>query len=92
MRSIFLLVDVERVLWIPFSEHLDEDFVAWRKTISYRFFVQSAYYAEWEHQYGAKPRCCNIQACSGTIEIWSPYTTILAVCFLIAGRLGSISF
>jgi ribonuclease HI len=33
-----------------------------------------------------------IQACNGTIEIWSPCTAILAECFLKASSLEKISF
>lgn len=33
-----------------------------------------------------------IQACNGIIEIWSPYTAILADCFQKAQRIGNISF
>ena len=33
-----------------------------------------------------------IQACNGVIEIWSPYTAILADCFQKAYRIGVVSF
>jgi hypothetical protein len=33
-----------------------------------------------------------INTCNGVIELWSPYTAILADCFQIAQRIGLISF
>uniref|UniRef100_A0A8R7NW91 RNase H type-1 domain-containing protein n=1 Tax=Triticum urartu TaxID=4572 RepID=A0A8R7NW91_TRIUA len=33
-----------------------------------------------------------IQACNGVIEIWSPYSAILADCFQKALRIGDVSF
>jgi hypothetical protein len=50
------LYDVERILKIPLSEQLIEDFIAWHYTKTYTFSVRSAYYLEWEHQFGAKTR------------------------------------
>jgi hypothetical protein len=53
IQSVFLPVDVERVLTIPLSAHLTYDFVAWHKSKSCTFYVRSAYYVEWEHQFGS---------------------------------------
>ena len=33
-----------------------------------------------------------IETCSGGSEIWSPHSSIMADCFIIAGGLGNISF
>jgi ribonuclease HI len=33
-----------------------------------------------------------VNACTGVIELWSPYTAILADCFQIASRIGQIKF
>ena len=52
IRDIFNPIDVGRILSIPLSEHMNEDFVAWHKTRSYTFSVRSAYYTEWNHQNG----------------------------------------
>jgi hypothetical protein len=35
----FLVVDAERILRIPLSEHQTDDFVAWRKTKSYMLLI-----------------------------------------------------
>ena len=54
IRSIFLPIDMERILKIPLSKHLLEDFVAWHATKPFCFSVRPAYYIEWEHQFGAR--------------------------------------
>ena len=56
LRENFLPVDVERILRIPLSEHLSDDCVAWQLTKKHMFSVRSAYYAEWELQFGARTR------------------------------------
>lgn len=54
LRQTFWPVDVTRILSIPLSSHDMEDFVAWNLTKSGTFSVRSAYYAEWESQFGHK--------------------------------------
>ena len=44
IRDNFMSLDAERILTIPLSEHLSNDFVAWHKTKTYVFSVRSAYY------------------------------------------------
>ena len=39
IRDIFNPIDVERILCIPLSANIDEDFVAWHRTRSYSFSV-----------------------------------------------------
>lgn len=56
IRSIFSPLDVESILRIPLSDQLPEDFVAWNATKLYCFSVRSAYYIEWEHQFGPRLR------------------------------------
>ena len=68
LRHIFLPVDVERILRIPLSPLL-EDFVAWNGTKSHTFSVRSAYYIEWEHQYGARVRG-EVASTAGTNPVW----------------------
>lgn len=58
IRSIFLPLDAERIINIPLSENATGDFVAWNRTKSFSFIVRSAYYVEWEHQFGS--RCLSI--------------------------------
>lgn len=52
----FVSVDVQRILRIPLSTQLTEDFVAWHKTRTYSFSIRSAYYTKWEHQFGMRIR------------------------------------
>jgi ribonuclease HI len=33
-----------------------------------------------------------IQACTGQVEVWSPYTAILANCFLKISSMSDVSF
>lgn len=33
-----------------------------------------------------------IQSCNGIIEVWTPYTAILADCFQMASSIGAVSF
>ena len=59
IRDNFISVDAVRILKIPLSTHLTEDFIAWHKTRPFSFSVWSAYYTEWEHQFGARIRRCD---------------------------------
>jgi hypothetical protein len=70
IRANFLVVDAERILCIPLSDHLTEDFVAWHFSKSYIFTVKSAYHLEWEHQFGATTRRCDGQGSSEVNPIW----------------------
>ena len=51
LRDIFSPIDVDRIVRIPLSEHLGDDFIAWHYTKSYTFSVCSAYYIEWDHSH-----------------------------------------
>lgn len=68
IRSIFLPLDAERIINIPLSENATGDFVAWNRTKSFSFIVRSAYYVEWEHQFGS--RCLSIQSTSNINPVW----------------------
>jgi hypothetical protein len=52
VRSIFLQVDVERILRIPLSHHMPDDFVALHYTKNFCFSIRSAYHIQWEHLFG----------------------------------------
>lgn len=67
--SLFLPIDAERILRIPLSVHLNEDFVAWNKTKSHSFSVRSAYYSECEHQFGSK--IISTEGTSNVNLVWS---------------------
>jgi hypothetical protein len=54
IRDIFNPFDAARILQIPLSENLNEDFIAWHITKSHCFSVRSAYYTQWNHLHGHK--------------------------------------
>lgn len=70
IRNLFLPMDAERILRIPLSKHLDDDFLAWHKTKTFVFSVRSAYYTEWEHQFGG--RVTSTEGSSNVNHVWSP--------------------
>jgi hypothetical protein len=39
IRQVFWEVDAERILRIPLSDNLGDDFIAWHKTKSFNFSV-----------------------------------------------------
>ena len=51
IQSVFLPVDVHRILQIPLRVEVLEDFLAWSGTRSGTFSVRSAYHVEFEHQF-----------------------------------------
>lgn len=54
IRDNFWSLDVECILQIPLSQQKFEDNVAWHYTKTGVFSVRSAYYCEWDDQYGSK--------------------------------------
>ena len=54
VRQTFWQVDVQRIVGIRLSSSAMQDFVAWNLTRTNTFSVRSAYYAEWEGQYGQR--------------------------------------
>jgi hypothetical protein len=67
---LFLQVDAERILRIPLSAQLEEDFVAWHHTKNYIFSVKSSYYIEWEYQFGSSVRRRDGQGSSQENPVW----------------------
>jgi hypothetical protein len=58
IQDIFNPLDAQKVLEIPLSQNLEEDFVAWHKTKSFTYSVRSAYYLEWRQATKKRwPRC-----------------------------------
>lgn len=52
IRSVFSIVDVNRILQIPLRVELVDDFEAWNGTRSGTFSFKSAYHIEFKHQFG----------------------------------------
>jgi hypothetical protein len=63
-------IDVSRILRIPLSENVDEDFVAWHLTKSYSFSVKSAYYLEWNHCNGRRLNRVDEQGPASLNPVW----------------------
>jgi ribonuclease HI len=70
IRENLLQIDAERILKIPLSEHLTDDFVAWHNTKSHSFTVRSAYYTEWNHQFGNRMRRPDGQGNTSCNPVW----------------------
>jgi hypothetical protein len=49
LRSLFLDVDVERILEIPLNVQGFQDFIAWHYNKNGRYTVKSGYYIQWRH-------------------------------------------
>jgi hypothetical protein len=71
INSIFNPFDVQQILRIPLSQNLEDDFIAWNKSKNYMFSVRSAYYSEWEHQFGARMRRADGQGTASINPVWS---------------------
>jgi hypothetical protein len=70
IRANLIPVDAERILRIPLSDQLSEDFVAWHHTKTFCFSVRSAYHIEWNHQFGAKIRRSDGQGSAQVNPVW----------------------
>jgi hypothetical protein len=70
IRDISNPLEAHKLLEIPLSQNLEEDFVAWHKTKSFTFSVRCAYYSEWEHQYGGRIIRRDGQGASSQNPMW----------------------
>jgi ribonuclease HI len=70
IQDIFNPIDAARILRIPLSESIDEDFIAWHMTKSYCFTVRSAYYTQWNHLHGHKLDRTADQSTSSHNPVW----------------------
>jgi hypothetical protein len=71
LRSLFLNMDVTRILKIPLAVGMMEDFVSWNYTKNGFFIVQSAYHTEWDFQHGRKLLRTNGQSTAEINPVWS---------------------
>jgi hypothetical protein len=70
LSEIFNPLDVQRILQIPLSPNMEDDFIAWNCTKNYQFSVRSAYYLEWNHQYGSTLRRADGQGTMNKNPVW----------------------
>jgi hypothetical protein len=57
VNQTFWPIDARRILAIPLSAHMMEDFVSWHFTKTGIFSVRSAYFVEWESQFRHRVNC-----------------------------------
>ena len=70
LRGILNPRDVDRILKIPLSENMQDDFVAWHMTKTHTFSVRSAYYVEWNHQNGHRLSRPDGQGTASPNPVW----------------------
>lgn len=70
ISELFWPIDVQRILNIPLSIGMMEDFVSWHYNKNGIFSVKSAYHTEWGHQHGRKLRMTNSLQTSSTSPVW----------------------
>ena len=70
IQSVFSPVDVSRILQIPLQVEFTEDLVAWQFTKSGTFSVRSAYYVEFDHQFGRHYREVNSPGNAQLNGVW----------------------
>jgi ribonuclease HI len=71
VREIFYKPDADEVLQINIPSLNGDDFIAWNKSKNYMFSVRSAYYLEWEHQFGTRMRRADGQGTEVINPVWS---------------------
>jgi hypothetical protein len=70
IRENLLAIDAEKILRIPLTDSLNDDFVAWNNTKTYTFTVRLAYYTEWEHQFGNRIRIADGHGGARNNPLW----------------------
>jgi hypothetical protein len=70
VKELFNPIDAMRILRIPLSENMNEDFIAWHRTNSNKFSVRSAYYVQWNHMHGHKLDRAANQSSSSHNPVW----------------------
>ena len=71
VRQTLWPIDAQRVLAIPLPIHEMLDFVTWSFTKNGLFTVRSAYWEEWNKQYGRKLQYTNGMGRSDANPVWS---------------------
>jgi hypothetical protein len=70
VRDTFITVDVERILMVPLSEHVTDDFDDWQYTKNNIFTVRSTYYTEWNNRFGSCMQRNDGQGSSRVNPVW----------------------
>ena len=70
LRSLFLSIDVSRILQIPLNTNGFEDFVGWKYTKHGKYTVRSGYHLQWRHQFGPSAGQLALPGSSSTNPVW----------------------
>jgi hypothetical protein len=70
LRSLFCMVDVNRILQIPLNNQSFDDFIAWGLTNHGRYTVRSGYHLQWRHTFGARGGQLALPGTSATNPVW----------------------
>jgi hypothetical protein len=70
IRSLFIQTDAERILRIPLSTNLTEDFVAWHYTKNNSFSIWPAYHIQWNRLFGDTLRRRDGQGSTEINPVW----------------------
>jgi hypothetical protein len=70
LRSIFIQIDVDRILRIPLNSQGFEDFIAWSFSAHGMYAVRSAYHLQWCHHFGGTGRSLALPGTSIVNQVW----------------------
>jgi hypothetical protein len=70
LSSLFLPVDVNRILQIPLNSNGFDDFISWKFTKHGRFTVRSAYHLQWRFQFGPRASRLALPGSSVNNPVW----------------------
>jgi ribonuclease HI len=70
LRSLFLEVDVKRILEIPINVQGFDDFIAWNYKKNGRYSVKSGYHLQWRHTFGPRANQLALPGTSALNPVW----------------------
>jgi hypothetical protein len=70
LRSLFLDVDVKRILEIPINIQGFDDFIAWNYNKNGRYSVKSGYHLQWRHTSGPRASQLALPGTSALNPVW----------------------
>jgi hypothetical protein len=70
LETLFLPVDVQRILEIPLNNHGFDDFIAWHYNKNGKYTVRSGYHLQWKHAFGSRAGQLALPGSSATNPVW----------------------
>jgi hypothetical protein len=70
LSSLFMDVDVGRILEIPLHNQGFDDFIAWNFNKNGHYSVRSGYYLQWRHTFGARANQLSLPRSSTLKPVW----------------------